>query len=99
MQIFPFFQDKKNLEHFCNRYDIRYLGLFGSHARSEQKEDSDVDILVDFVKTPSFFELFDIENTISKELNKKVDLVTLNSLSKHIKPYIMNDLVNLYEKS
>jgi len=38
------------------RYGVRRIALFGSYARAEQREDSDVDILVDFSQTPDFFE-------------------------------------------
>ena len=76
--------------------DVQFAGVFGSYARGEEKPDSDVDILVKFKESKSFFEFFDVEEKIAKILKKKIDLVTEGALSPHIKPYIMNDLKIFY---
>ncbi|MBU1085151.1 MAG: nucleotidyltransferase family protein [Candidatus Beckwithbacteria bacterium] len=88
---------QKSLEEIAKANDISYLALFGSHARGEQVKDSDVDFLVDFEKPIDFFELYDIEQNFSNLLGRKIDLVTIKGLSKHIKPYIQNDLKVIYE--
>lgn len=78
--------------------DITYLALFGSYARGEETEKSDVDILVDFdpKKRKSLFDLIAAEEKIATLLGKKVDLVSRSGISKYVKPYIMNDLKVLY---
>ncbi len=90
--------DKKKLERLCRLYKIDYLALFGSYARGEADENSDVDLLVNFQETPSLLTHVGIENHLSDNVfdNKKVDLVTKKSLNKYIEPYIKKDLKVLY---
>ncbi len=90
--------DQHNIPQFCQQNDINYLALYGSHARGEQKNDSDVDLLVSFDKSIGLFELIDIEQNLSKMLGKKVDLVTKKGLSRYVRPYITDDLQVIYAK-
>jgi predicted nucleotidyltransferase len=60
-------------------FAVSSLGLFGSYARNEQKEDSDLDILVDF-KHPIGIEFIDLAIFLEQELNLKVDLVSKNGI-------------------
>lgn len=76
--------------------DINYAALFGSYARNEATENSDVDLLITFAKPKSLLTLCRIERELSQALEKKVDLVTEPSLSPYIRPYIMKDLQTLY---
>ena len=90
---------QKPLEEIAKDNQISYLALFGSYARGEQKPDSDLDLLVNFKKPVDFFELYDIEQELARTLDKKIDLVTVNGLNRHIKPYIQRDLQVIYESS
>jgi len=74
-----------------------FIALFGSFARGEEKTESDVDILVNFKNPISLFDHAGIEIDLENKTGKKVDLVTEKSLSKYIRPFIMNELVTLYE--
>lgn len=74
-----------------------FVALFGSFALGEEKEESDVDILVNFKKPISLFDHAGIELDLENKIGKKVDLITEKSLSKYIRPFIMNELVTLYE--
>lgn len=80
----------------AKKNQVTYLGLFGSYARGEQKADSDVDMLVDFGKRISLFDLVRIEREMGEAIRRKVDLVPRNSINKYIKPYIMQDLITIY---
>jgi len=74
--------------------------LFGSYARKEQNEKRDIDILIEIDKTQRI-DLFDFigwQFDLESLLQKKVDLVTTDSISKFIKPYIDNDKILIYEK-
>ncbi len=73
--------------------------LFGSYARNEQDENSDIDILVelDYSKKVGM-EFIRMQIALEDLLNKKVDLVSSGGLSKYIKPHIDNDKVLIYEK-
>jgi predicted nucleotidyltransferase len=74
-----------------------FVALFGSFARGEEKTTSDIDILVNFKKPISLFDHAGIEIDLENKTGKKVDLVTERSLSKYIRPFIMKELVTLYE--
>ena len=67
-----------------DKYHLNTLGVFGSFVRSEQADDSDLDILVDFTAPISLFEFIEMEEELSQILGVKVDLVSRNAL----KPYI-----------
>jgi predicted nucleotidyltransferase len=71
------------------------LGIFGSYARGEENEKSDLDILIDFETKVNLLELIGIEQEISELLGIKVDLITLRSLNATLKPYIESDLIRL----
>ena len=92
--------DSKKISKFCKKYHIRSISLFGSVLRGDFQQKSDIDVLVDFEKAPTFFELDEIEEELKKlfKTNHKLDLVTLHSLS----PIFANDILNssetLYEQ-
>ncbi len=76
-------------------------GIFGSYARGDYTKDSDVDILYHldslfFQKYSGFIgfkKLDEIKSTISKSLNKKIDLAPANNLSQTAKKYILSEVV------
>lgn len=74
---------------------IKKAGLFGSYARGEQKKNSDIDILIEPVKGMSLFDVVGIELELKKILGRKVDLLTYNGISPHLKKYIINDEVKI----
>ena len=90
---------QQDIEKICQEEGISYLALFGSHARGEEKPDSDIDLLVKYRQPVGFFELFDTEEKLQQTLKRKVDLVTVGGLKKHLLPYIKKDLITLYEES
>ena len=71
----------------------RRLGLFGSFARGEQDEDSDVDVLVDFVPGRKGFDNFiRLALLLEELLQRPVELVTPESLSPYIGPHILQEV-------
>ena len=78
--------------------DVSFAGIFGSYARGEQNDKSDVDLLVRFVKPKSLLALAHLERLLSEKLGRKVDLVTENALSPYIKNDVLKDLEVFYEK-
>ena len=84
----------KRLEPSLQRqYQVKSLGLFGSYVRGEQKSRSDLDLLVEFSKTPSLFAFIRLENKLSETFGVKVDLVMKNSLKKVIGQHILKEVV------
>lgn len=70
-------------------YPIKTLGLFGSVARNEETEQSDIDLLVEFSEPVGFVTFIRLENFLSERLGTRVDLVTSDSL----KPVIRQDVL------
>ncbi len=75
------------------KYHIDSLALFGSVARGEAREDSDVDIAVE-TSTSDYFVLYDLKENLEEALNAKVDLVRLRAnMNTHLKNRISRDAV------
>ena len=74
-------------------YGVRSLGLFGSVVRREDRSDSDIDILVDFERAPTFFQFVELEDDLSKLLNSRVDLVMRSALKPLIGERILSEVV------
>lgn len=72
--------------------------LFGSYLHDTQKEDSDIDILIEFKPTTriGFFEFAQIQRRISDFLGKKVDLLTPPAISEFFKEKIINEAELIY---
>jgi uncharacterized protein len=75
------------------RYGIESLEVFGSYVRSEQKKDSDLDILVTFKEDPSLLTYIAMENYLSDRLGIKVDLVMKDSLKPKIGQQILLEAI------
>lgn len=90
--------DQKRLEAICNEQNISYLGLFGSRVRNEASKDSDIDVLVDFSETKSYFELARLKHALENIFNKDVDLVLKSNIKPQLKDNIYRDLATLYKK-
>lgn len=78
---------------------IKFIGLFGSVARGEETNQSDIDVLVDFDQPKTLFDLADIQFYLEESLGRKIDLVTRKSLKPQLKPFIEQDLITVYEKN
>jgi uncharacterized protein len=66
------------------RFKVKTIGVFGSYVRGEQKQQSDIDVLVEFEEPIGLFEFMNLEFYLSDLLDTKVDLVS----KKALKPYI-----------
>ena len=88
--------DTKKLHDICEANDISYLGLFGSFATGQEREDSDVDLLVDFKNTKSLLEKGRVIVELQKLFNREVDLVSRKNIKSSLKPFINIHLITLY---
>ena len=86
---------RKNYPYLKDQYKINYFGIFGSFVRNEQKENSDLDLLISFEKTPTLFQFIRLEQYLSNLLKIKVDLVMKDSLKPIIGKYILNEVVEI----
>ncbi len=92
---FPFDIDK--LIEICQKNDVARIGVFGSVARGEASEQSDIDLLVYFSKPKSLLYLVTLEREISEALGKKVDLLTEMAISPYLRESVLRDLKVIYE--
>lgn len=77
------------------KYGVKKIGLFGSFIRGQQKKNSDIDFLVEFEK-PDFDNFMELCFFLEELFNRRVELITNDSLSPYIKPYIDKE-VRWYE--
>jgi len=66
------------------KHGAKKIEIFGSYARGEQKETSDLDVIVEFEKRKSLLELVGIEQELEDALGIKVDLLTRASISPYL---------------
>ncbi|MDO8639208.1 MAG: nucleotidyltransferase family protein [Candidatus Daviesbacteria bacterium] len=73
-------------------YHVKNIGVFGSIARSEDTNTSDLDLLVEFSQPVGLFKFIELETYLSKILGKKIDLVTKNALKPIIREEILREV-------
>ena len=88
-------QQENIIRAVTQRIEPTLVGVFGSYARGEENEKSDLDILIDFNIEVDLLELIGMEQELSELLGIKVDLITLRSVNASLKPYIESDLIRL----
>lgn len=74
------------------KYKVKQIGVFGSFARGEQNENSDLDILVDYSENIGFFDLLKMEDELNQMFGIKVDLVMKAGLKKYIGQQILQEV-------
>ncbi len=77
----------------ANTYKAENVRVFGSVARGEANENSDVDLLVHFRPGASLFDLMDLQEASTALLNTKVDVISDRGLSPYLKDRILNDAI------
>ncbi|MGA9226590.1 MAG: nucleotidyltransferase family protein [Mesobacillus sp.] len=80
----------KNLNTWSEKYGVKQIGLFGSYSRGEQKDSSDIDVIVEFNDSQlSFDNYMDLKFYLEDTFQKSVDLVILNDIKPALKPSIL----------
>lgn len=75
----------------AEKFKVKEIGVFGSYARGEQEELSDIDILVEF-SAPVGWEFIDLLDYLEDVLGLKVDLVTPNALRPQFKEKVLSEV-------
>jgi len=83
---------QEDLPRLRQEYRVKSLGLFGSYMRGDQKEDSDVDILVEFEEPIGLLRFIGLELQLTELLGTKVDLVMKAALKPGIGKHILNEV-------
>jgi len=90
-QIVDFLRTQKDL--FEKEFKAKRIGIFGSFARSDAREDSDIDIVVELEK-PDLFHMIGIKQTVEDAFGNKVDIVRLRErMNKSLKKRIEQDVI------
>jgi len=90
---------KTQVANFFRRKPVLRAYLFGSEARNESDENSDIDIVVELdYSKPIGLEFVKMQLELEELLHKKVDLLSSRGLSKYIQPYINQDKILIYER-
>ncbi len=81
---------------FLKNLGINSIGIFGSVVRNEDKKDSDYDILVKFMKDKKSFKTFTaLCDFFERHLGTNYEIVTNESISPYLKPYILKEVENV----
>ena len=87
---------KNRITDTARQYGIQKAYLFGSYARGEAGNDSDIDICIEKGKIRTLFELSGFCLDLEEMLKNKVDVVTTTSLSADFKEQISKDMILIY---
>ena len=88
----------EDIENFCQRYQVRRMSLFGSVLRDDFKEDSDVDVLIQFNPGArvSFMTLGKMRRELSALFHRPVDLVPEDGLKSVIRAEVLSSAREVY---
>ncbi|GBF82130.1 nucleotidyltransferase family protein [Aphanothece sacrum] len=75
------------------KYQVSELGIFGDYVKGEVKEDSQINILIDYTEPPSLLDLVDMEYYLSDLLKVKTDVISKNGLKGKRKERILSEVI------
>lgn len=85
----------KQIKPQLEKYKLRRLRLFGSHARNDFRADSDVDLIIEFSETPTYFGIARMKREIEENLKKDVDLVFAHKIFPEMREGILRDAIDV----
>lgn len=89
--------DRERLREVCERYGVASLDVFGSVARGDDGEGSDVDLLYVLKSgTRLGFRIFDLEDELAALFNRPVDLVARKAINKYLREQVLAEAQPLY---
>ena len=77
----------------ATEFGVKAIGIFGSFAAGEPRGNSDLDLLVEFEKTPTLFAFVRLRRLLSEALGVEVDLVMKSALKREIGARILGEVV------
>lgn len=86
---------KEKKRELQERFGVKTLRLFGSTARDQASDESDVDLLVAFTQPPRFRDFMDLRFFLEDLLEARVDLVTETGLRNEARPYVEKDAIRV----
>ena len=96
MELKEFIHAKKSdINNIAMANGVKNIRMFGSVARKEENINSDIDFLVTFEDGRSLFDLISLKDDLEELLDKKVDVVTEESVHWSIKDKIKNEAIEI----
>lgn len=80
----------KEHKEILEKYKVKYISLFGSYVRNEQRENSDIDLLVVF-KENTYDNFINLIFSLEELFKKEVTVVTPEGASPYLRPYILKE--------
>jgi len=81
---------KEHYQEFHKKYNVQKIGIFGSYAKDEATQNSDIDIFVQM--DPKLLDMIAIKQLIEEDLHQKVDIVRLrDKMNPYLKKRILRD--------
>ncbi len=86
---------RENKEMLLSRYSLTKIGIFGSYARNEQTEKSDIDFIFQFEDDAKdlYNKYFDLHEYLKSVFKKEVDICSERGIKPMFKPYILKDVI------
>lgn len=88
---------KKALQKVLNKYPVCRVNLFGSYARGEANEESDVDLIIEFTEEIGLFKKLGLKEELAEVLNRDVDLIEIQNFDEDVKINASKEMVCIYE--
>ena len=79
----------------AERFGVTELALFGSFARDDATDGSDIDVLVEFDTAPDWKSYFGAVSYLENLLGRPVDMATISEVRKEIRPFVERDAVHV----
>lgn len=80
------------------KFKVKTIGIFGSYVRDEQKEKSDIDIIVEFKEPVSILHIVSLENYLSDILGIKADVVPKRNIRKELENNILKETIFIWRE-
>jgi predicted nucleotidyltransferase len=84
-------QEKQRILVIAQRYHAHNLRVFGSVVRGEEREDSDIDLLVDFLPGATLLDQVGLMEALSNVLGRKVDVVSERALNRFLRQSVLQE--------
>ena len=88
-------QLQRHRQEIEQRFAIKHLSVFGSAARDELRQDSDIDVLVEFEGVATFDGYMELKFYLEELLGRTVDLVTHDAVKPRMRPLIEQEAIHV----
>ncbi len=84
---------RNTIRPILKKHDVRRASIFGSWARHEEKENSDLDIIIEFQGKKTLLDLAALKMDLEDTLNRDIDVITYRSLNSKIRDRVIKEQV------